>query len=164
MFQPYLTYLWDYARTYVINPEVKFGWHATWAYATDSQHGEFINYDNDQMAMFQAIMNASQQAMVDMDFDILIPSGTEIQNARTNHDLNEVGYELTSDGHHLEEGMGRFVAGLTVFEKLIANTYKKNLFHDVSFYPPEGSTEELSELAKVAAKYAVINPFVVTTV
>lgn len=164
-FQPYLTNLRNYARKCATNPDVVFGWHATWAYATDSRHPEFIHYNNDQKAMYDAIMNATQQVMEKMDFDILIPSGTAIQNARTNSDLQKIGYELTSDGHHLDFGMGRFVAALTVFETLMANKYEKNLINDVSFYPENnGGTKHLSQLAKIAAMNAVLQPYQVTDI
>lgn len=164
-FQPYLTHLRDYARACATNPKVKFGWHSTWAYATDSQHSAFINYNNDQMSMYHAITNATKQAMDKMDFDIVIPSGTAIQNARTHNNLNKIGYELTRDGHHLDDGMGRFIAALTVFETLISHTYKKNLFSDVSFNPLDNhGTKHLCQLAKAAAKHAVLYPFQVTVI
>lgn len=164
-FQPYLTHLRDYAKKFATKTDVKFGWHSTWAYAEDSQHSEFINYDNDQMIMYRAIIQATQRVADEMNFDIVIPSGTAIQNARTNGYLNEIGDELTRDGYHLDHGIGRFVAALTVFEALISNQYNKNLFNDILFYPLEnGGTAFLSELAKKAAENAVKNPYEVSNV
>lgn len=114
------------------------------------------------MFMYYAIIQVSRQAMDEMEFDIVIviPSGTSIQNARTNDYLKAVEGELTSDGHHLDHGIGRFIVALTVFETLISSKYKKDLFNDVSFHPMfDGGTPSLSKLAKMAAKYAVIEPF-----
>ena len=57
--------------------------HQTWAYAADSDHGGFRNYDNDQMKMYRAIVDANERAAVLVGIGIIIPSGTAVQNART---------------------------------------------------------------------------------
>lgn len=164
-FQPYVTHLRDYAQKLATNAEVAFGWHSTWAYAGSSEHPSFEAYDHDQMSMYASITNASKQVMENMGFDVMIPSGTAIQNARTNDELKEIGDELTLDGHHLDQGIGSFVAGLTLFETLIAKRYRKDLFKDITFFPLGGSKARLlGELAKKAAQSAVETPFEVTDI
>lgn len=43
----------------------------------------FKNYDNDQMTMYCAIVNAVNEAASDQNISIIIPAGTAIQNGRT---------------------------------------------------------------------------------
>lgn len=162
-FLPYVNQLMNYARKFAINPHVKFGWHMTWAYANGSDHHAFINYENDQLTMYRAIVDATQQVMNELDFELIIPSGTAIQNGRTLEDLRMVGDELTRDGYHLNLRIGRFVAALTVFESLIAKQYDKDIFSDVIFTPTNHDVQSLSEWAKKAAVHAVEKPFEVTT-
>ena len=164
-FQPYLKNLMTYASLFAKNADVKFGWHMTWAYAPNSQHPDFSNYNRDQKTMYDAILAAARQAIADMPIDVVIPSGTSIQNARTHAELKEIGDNMTRDDFHLDLGMGRFTAGLTLFETFLATEYQKDLCVDVSFYPEElGGTEALSLLAKQAVKQAVKNPFKVTQI
>lgn len=163
-FHPYLTHLRDYAKKFALHSDVKFGWHMTWAYANGSQHSEFVHYDNDQMVMYDAIVEATQQVMDELDFDIVIPSGTAIQNGRTHKYLSTVGDELTRDGYHLNVRFGRFVAALTVFETLIAKRYHKDIFNDVLFMPVKSDIKSLSQWAKKAAKQAVVKPYEVSDI
>jgi|GEM_PF-277172 len=164
-FQPYLNNLISYVNAYATNSDVKLALNMTWAYATDSTHEDFTYYSSNQTAMYNAIINAHQQAIKESGIDIIIPCGTAIQNGRTNTYLNAVGDELTRDGHHLDIGIGRYIAGLTFFETLIVNTgnVKKDLFEDVTYIPDiNGSNENLAYLAKIAVKNAILNPFKVT--
>ena len=159
-FQPYLNNIHTYVRGLTTNANVKFGLHMTWAYATSSLSS--TSYSS-QTAMYEAITTAYLQALQAMNFDILIPTGTAIQNARSNNYLRAIGTELTRDGTHLNMGVGRYIAALTVFETLLAPYYKKDLFSDVSYFPTnDGSTKFLSYLAKKAARNAVLIPFKIT--
>lgn len=161
-FQPALNNIHNYVRGRATNPNVKFGLHMTWAYATGSSNLASTSYPT-QSAMYEAIANTYLQAMQAMNFDILIPSGTAIQNARSNSYLRAIGTDLTRDGYHLNEGVGRYIAALTVFESLLAPYYKKNIYNEVAFFPTNnGGTRFLAFLAKRAAKNAVLNPFKIT--
>lgn len=162
-FQPALNNIHNYVRGRVTNPNVKFGLHMTWAYATGSSNLASTSYPT-QSAMYEAIAGTYLQALQAMNFDILIPSGTAIQNARSISQLRAVGTDLTRDGYHLNEGIGRYIAALTVFETLLAPHYKKDMYNDVTFFPTNnGGTRFLGYLAKNAAKSAVLNPFKVTS-
>lgn len=61
-YEPYLGNLLDYVKGIVTNNNVKFGLHQTWAYAKNSTHGGFANYGNNQQTMYQAIVDAVNQA------------------------------------------------------------------------------------------------------
>lgn len=166
-FQPYLNNLISYVKGLSTNDKVKFALNMTWAYAGDSTNEHFINYSNNQIYMYNLIVNAYQQALSDTDIDIIIPCGTAIQNGRTNEALNLVGDELTRDGYHLNEGIGRYIAGLTFYEALIVKNknIQKDLLKDVTFIPnTSDSNEYLAILAKIAAKNAVKNPFKITEI
>ncbi|WP_332632033.1 DUF4886 domain-containing protein [Halalkalibacter flavus] len=161
-FQPYLNNLINHAKQEATNANLKIGLHMTWAYSTNSTHSGFANYDNDQLTMYNAITGAYLQALEETDIDILLPTGTAIQNARTNSYLNAVNDELTRDGYHLDLGIGRYVAALALFEVLFAGAYKKDTLADAPFIPDNGGNKFLAYLSKLAAKNAVLKPFKIT--
>lgn len=164
-FQPYLNNIITHIRSLATNPNLKIAFNMTWAYSSDSTHGGFVNYNNDQLTMYNAIVDAYKRAMQETEIDVLIPCGTSIQNGRTSPHLSIVGRELTADGYHLETGIGQYIAGLTYFEKLIAQPSGIDIFTDVSFVPSNnGGTKYLSFLSKLAVKNAVINPFKITEI
>lgn len=87
----------------------QLAWHMTWAYQQDSIHPEFVNYHNNQNAMYQSIVHCvTSKIATDNNFAKIIPAGTAIQNLRTSY----IGDTVTVDGYHLD-GLGEFVAGLT---------------------------------------------------
>jgi len=110
-----LTNLISYVKEYATNPNMKLGWHMTWAYQADSNHGDFAKYNKDQMTMYNAIINATKQHIVtNNNFDFIIPSGTTVQNLRTSF----IGDTLTRDGYHMSYELGRYVTALTWVYKL----------------------------------------------
>ena len=83
-----LDYLISYVNSNMThNPNFKFGWHMTWAWAKTGRDGKWgSNPYNNQLNMYNGICNAVQTKIVPKlnagDFDFIIPSGTAIQNAR----------------------------------------------------------------------------------
>ena len=134
--------------------KVGYIWHQTWAYATNSTHSGFGNYNNNQDEMYQAIMSASARAQQLVSIDLLVPAGTAIQNARTSF----IGDSLTRDGFHLDLHIGRFIAACTWFEALFGQPAP------VELYRPEGVSEAEGEVAQRAAHAAVQQPFAVTEI
>lgn len=165
-FQPYLNNLITYSKEIAENPDVKLALNMTWAYSSKSPNNNFAYYNYNQNIMYSAIANAYKQAIYETDIDIIIPCGTAIQNARTNKYLKAVGNELTSDGYHLNTGIGRYIAGLTLFETIIKEeNINKDLFEDVVFIPnTKDTTENLAFLAKKAVNDASAKPFEITSV
>ncbi|MFC3196733.1 DUF4886 domain-containing protein [Parapedobacter deserti] len=133
---------------------VKYIWHQTWAYAPTSKHDGFANYNHDQQTMYTAIMDASAKVRNLIPIDLLIPSGTAIQNARTSF----IGDDLTRDGFHLDLQIGRFVAACTWFESLYGQPAP------VDSYRPEKVSEGEAEVAREAAHAAVNQPFAITEI
>ncbi len=135
-------------------PHTKLVYHQTWAYQQDSDHKGFANYDNSQEKMYAAIVNATKKINKMNDFDMVVPAGTAIQNART----SSQGDTYTRDGYHLELNFGRFTAACTWYEKLFGKDVRKNT------YKPEQVTDKQAKIAKNAAHKAVKKPFRISKV
>ena len=128
--------------------------HQTWAYDQTSTHKHFVNYDNDQMVMYNSIMSAVKKVSKDTGIKMVIPSGTAVQNARTTS-LKDT---MTRDGYHLHKVYGRYVAACTWFEtvfnkSVIGNSYK-----------PEEMTSEQCLLAQKSAHMAAQRPYKISKV
>lgn len=148
-----LPLLFNYVKEKATNPNVKYVWHQTWAYAQNSTHGGFASYNKDQMQMYNGIIDASKKVMKLMPFNLLVPSGTAIQNART-----KLGDTLCRDGYHLNLNYGRYTASCTWYEAIfredvIGNTYK-----------PTKVTDEEAQIAQEAAHKAIKNPYKITII
>lgn len=123
--------------------------HQTWAYSKDSSHKNFVNYDKDQMKMYDAIVATVNQETPKVGIEMVIPSGTAIQNARTSSFLGD---DLTRDGYHLSRPHGRYVAACTWLEKVLGVNPVGN------DYCPEGMTPKECKAAQKAAHKAVKRP------
>ena len=128
--------------------------HQTWAYAPKSNHGGFVNYDRDQMKMYNAIVNTVNQEAPKVGIKLIVPSGTAIQNART----TALGQDLTRDGFHLSFTHGRYIASCAWLEAVLGVNPVGNT------YCPEGMTAEECRLAQKAAHKAVKKPSKVTVI
>ena len=151
-YNPYLKSLISYLRRYAPKKDFKLVWHQTWAYSSDSGHGEFPKYGSDQMQMYEAIVAATKNALKDNKFDVLVPSGTAIQNARTSY----IGDKMNRDGYHLELNYGRYTAACTWFEAISGKKVVGNS------YAPATVDDGKKAVAQNAAHEAVRNPYKVT--
>ncbi len=144
----------EYVKERATNPNVKIAFNMTWAYAAKSANASFVNYGNNQMRMYRAIVNAMQKCVVtNPDIACVVPNGTAIQNARTSF----VGDNLTRDNFdHLDKTLGRYIAGLTLVRALTG----ADLSH--ATFAPAGLTERQIAMAKESATNAVADPFFVT--
>lgn len=163
-YQPYLNNLIAYVQEIALNPNVKPVLNMTWAYSYKNTNDNFLRYSRDQKIMYETIVGAYRQAARDTGINIIIPCGTAIQNARTDKNLKSIGNELTSDGYHLDEGMGRYIAGLTMFETIMKKeNINRDLYDDVTFVPGINYTDDMVNLAKKSVKDAIAQPFKVTS-
>lgn len=129
-YEPYLSSLADIVRKE--KPNAKLYFHQTWAYETDSTHGDFKNYNNDQKTMYKDIIDASSKAAETIGAE-LIPTGKIIQNLRENvkeFDYQNEGLSLCRDGFHLSLDYGRFAAAATWFLTLTDKKIKISEFKD----------------------------------
>ena len=108
-----LSFLTDYVRS--ARPHARLGWHMTWAYQQDSDHGDFDRYDRKQDAMYRAIVSTVQNTVLrNPHIQYVIPTGSAVQNLRTSF----LGDALTRDGYHLSYHLGRYTAGLVWLRQL----------------------------------------------
>ncbi|WP_206601056.1 DUF4886 domain-containing protein [Christiangramia flava] len=143
--------LYEYVSQQNGNEYTRYLLHQTWAYAQNSTHSGFVNYDNDQMKMYEAIVSAYNQAEALIPTYKIVPSGTAIQNARTSY----LGDNFNRDGYHLNE-IGRYTAASTWFEILFGESVVGNS------YVPDGFVDVDAEIAQNAAHEAVLQPDAVT--
>ncbi|PRD56385.1 DUF4886 domain-containing protein [Sphingobacterium gobiense] len=147
-----LPFIFDYVAPRAKNPDAKFLLHQTWAYAQNSTHAGFPNYDNDQMKMYEAIVDAVDRAKDLVDIDFIVPAGTAIQNVRT----SIIGDNVTRDGYHLNNGIGRYTAACVWFEAITGQSVIGNS------YKPAGMSDYEAEIAQHAAHAAITTPLEVT--
>lgn len=114
-YQPDLDSLISYIDKTKTNPKASIMFHMTWAYQHDSNHGGFAFYDNNQMTMYQGILDAIKAVvLIHPRIKTIIPTGTAIQNARV-----VLGDVLTRDGFHLDFTIGRTIAAMTWLKRLV---------------------------------------------
>jgi hypothetical protein len=153
-----LSYLIDYIKANATNPNVKIGWHMTWAYANSYPDQAFNNYGNNQGTMYNAIVKTVQDEIRDstgFTFDFIIPTGTAIQNARKVY-----GDNLNSDGTHLND-LGRFIAGAMWVRQIYGRSV--DVF-DSDYEALNGYTLTVDDMAKIdkCVQNAFDDPFDVT--
>ncbi|WP_298651298.1 DUF4886 domain-containing protein [uncultured Proteiniphilum sp.] len=151
---PYLIQLTAFVREHVTNPQAKFLFHQTWAYAQNSKSDAFPKYKSDQKYMYESIVKASRKAARKAGIKMIVPSGTAIQNGRGSF----IGDRFCRDGHHLTLDLGRYTAACTWFETLSGKSVIGNSFAPATITPLEAITVQR------AAHQAVSEPFKVTTV
>ncbi len=152
-YQPYLHELIAYIRQHV-SAKAKIVFHQTWAYAQNSTRGGFENYGKDQGKMYRAIVEATRKVMKTKKMELLIPSGTAIQNAR----MSSYGDTMTRDGYHLNLLYGRYTAACTWFAALFHRRALGNT------YAPEGMTPLQIRVSQLSADAAVSHPYRVTKI
>ena len=152
-FKEPLPLLFEYVKGKKTNPKVKYIWHQTWAYAQNSTHNGFANYNKDQTRMYEAIASASSKVKSLVPIDIIVPAGTAIQNART-----KLGDVLCRDGYHLDLNVGRYTASCTWYETI----FKQNVVGNT--YKPEKVSGADALTAQQAAHKAVKKPFKVSKI
>jgi len=147
-----LPLLYNYVKQKTTNPEVKYILHQTWAYAKNSTHKGFANYNNNQGAMYSAIVDAVGRAKDLIKADLLVPAGTAIQNGRN----SILGDNFTRDGYHLDVNIGRYTAACTWFEAIFGKSVIGNPFK------PDALSDYEAKIAQYAAHSAVMKPNEVT--
>lgn len=153
-YYPYINSLIKIIKGYSTNPEVEVVLHATWAYEQSSTHEGFANYNNDQLVMYNAIIETMNRVALDQEINIIIPSGTAIQNGRSTN----LGDTFCRDGYHLDLNYGRYTASCVWYEKLFQKTVVGNS------YIPSNITLDEAKVSQIAAKYAVEIPNEVTLI
>ncbi len=155
MYESYanLPNLLEYISNEATNKHFRFAFHMTWAYAQNSTHSAFVNYEKNQMKMYNDIRETVKQVAKRYKIRKVIPVGTAVQDART-----ALGDSLCRDGYHLSLTVGRYVAACTWCEFLTGKKVIGNAFH-----PGILSAEKVT-IAQTAAHKAVKHPYRVTDI
>lgn len=140
--------LWTYVVAHVPT-DTRLVYHQTWAYQQDSNHEGFKTYQQDQLVMYDSIMNVTSQLDKAGDFAFVVPAGTAIQNGRT----SSIGDHFTRDGYHLDLDVGRYTAALVWYGKLFDLNPKR------TDYKPEKVNIKQAKIARAAARKAIRRPF-----
>lgn len=151
--QASLPAVFSFVKANATNPHVKYIYHQTWAYAQNSNHVAFQNYNKNQLTMYNAIVNVSQQVKNIVPIDIIVPAGTAIQNGRT----SSIGDNFNRDGYHLSVPMGRYTAACTWFEAIF------NYSPVGMIYKPEKLSASDAAIAQNAAHLAISKPYAIST-
>ena len=172
------------SRTKTAFDGVKIGWLMTPAWGTQNSGWSSSTYQN-QSEMYAAIVDVAKKVRDMCEVDFLIPEVTAIQNARGTS-LDSLGADLfasTSD-RHLEDGTGRLIAAMTVYNTIWKPITGKSLMQlsflpvygtNVSatstsnyFYPQTSSftavTAAIAQVAKACANAAMDDMFDVTNI
>ena len=166
-FEPYLSKLVGYIREKCTNQKVSIAWQLTWSDKSDNSGSAPKDF-----AGWQSICETVQEMVVRNGINIVIPTGTAIQNARTTTTFGSHNGYMTRDGHHLAYGVGRYIAACTWFQTLIApmfnvsiigNTATIDVSSQTSDYDAVSVTNENKGLCQRCAFDATIDMYNVTT-
>lgn len=119
---------------------------------------------SDHTGMWGVVAAFGKKVMENISFDGIISTGVMLENLRTSEINNEKG--LTRDGFHMDKGIACYGASCTVFETIFVPKYKVSLnantyTYNVSDANTTPVTTANAPLARQAAKYAVMSPYVV---
>lgn len=142
-YQTHLPQLMELVNGLATNPDVKYLLHQPWAYAKSAAEEGFANYDKDQLKMYNAIVEAVWAAKEFAQIELVIPTGTAIQNGRTSY----IGENMLRDALHLNADAAKFTAACTWFEALFGQA-------EVA-YNPDNLINYDTKLAKQAAHAAI---------
>ncbi|MBR2466759.1 MAG: DUF4886 domain-containing protein [Clostridia bacterium] len=139
------------------NANAKIAWHMTWAYQ-EEYISEKMSSKVSQINMYNGIVSTVQSSVLPL-IDLVIPTGTAIQNART----SSLGNDLTCDGLHLDKGVGRYIAGLTYFAALTGIDISR-----LEWVPPISDAyvavdETARSIAIKSVRNAIEEPFDITS-
>ena len=147
-----LTPLIEYVKERV-PAHTKIAFNLTWMGEATHQHHEIVSYHGDTAEMRRRLIEVTRATVaVNPLVDLLIPTGTAIENART----SRIGL-LTRDCYHLSMDKGRFIAGLTFLAAITGLS-----IDNISSAPVGGVDEYALAVAIESVKNALKSPFEIT--
>lgn len=186
-YQPFLDLFVKQVQSSIEHP-VRFAWMLSQARPAQTNNGP--NWSDDViLSHFDFNAKDSRKIVEESKFDMVIPVGTAIQNARTVSRLTAMGdysknlnnnsgkgYLCAFDGIHLQEGLPCQIAAYTVIvsvlnilgfdeqiicndESIITKNWLLNKFIPGQHGDPIGSSEENCKIAHICAIMANKSPF-----
>lgn len=135
--------------------DTKIAFNMTWVGEPMHDRPEMLAFERDQERYFNAICDITQRLVVPIsDIDLVCPTGTAVQNARTTI-LNN---RLNRDGYHLSKDVGRYLAGLAFVHALTG------ISADNVSWKPQGVTEQDKMLILKAVNTALKNPYCISKI
>lgn len=133
---PHLKNLRSFIRQDCTNQKVCIAWQSVWSYYKDYA-------DNPKGIIGWSDLCSVTKEQINKDgVDIIIPTGTAIQNARGSS-LNTA-HDITRDGHHLAFGIGRYIAACTWFQTLFSPIFNVNIVGNTSTHTVTQGEKDLS--------------------
>ena len=123
----------------------------------------------DQIGMYEVIVEFAKKMMATRCFEDVIATGTMLQNLRTSELQNSLG--LSRDGYHMDNGIARYGAACTLYEKLITPIFGASMDNNTFRYDVQNTnekqyttpvTDQNAPIAIQAARYAIEKPFEIT--
>jgi len=141
-YNPYLRNIISCIIQNCTNPNVSIAWQFIHSYKT----GFSATYSNNY-TRWKQIAYATAKMYVNDGIDIIIPTGTAIQNAR-NTTLNGPN-ELTRDGTHLCYGLGRYIAASAWVETLFSPVFHTDIRQSTALHPLYGYEQDGQQNPKI---------------
>lgn len=167
--EPNLYSLATHVKALSTNPNCKVAWHLTWSWSTLGTGTAPKGADG-----FASIASVAEDIL---DYyrgagvDVIIPSGTALQNARGTSLNNEA--ELTKDYQHAAGGVAKYIICSTWYETLIkefagksamGSTLDVNATASSSDLGAESVTSSNRNLCLMCVQYAVNNKLHISTI
>lgn len=149
---PYIDNFIAYLARYLKKDSYKVGYQMTWAFPDNTTTSYYAYYNSDQMTMYRACADCAKTLKERSGLDVIIPTGTAIQNGRT----TSLGDTFNRDWGHLEKSYGRFTAACTWFEAISGVDVRTNA------YVPSTLNDAMATMCRKFAHDAVQNPYDVT--
>lgn len=132
--------------------QTKIAFNLTWIGEPTYSHHEIAAFGGDTAAMRRRLEEVTAEMIsANGGVDMLIPTGTAIENART----SKIGL-LTRDGYHLSLDKGRFIAAITLICVLTESSP-----HEI-LWAPNGVDEYARKVAIESATNAIKHPLTIT--
>ena len=174
-YNPELRTLIDAIYTHCTNKNVALAWQLVHAYASFSSN----NFGLIGEQRWNCINFAAQRVYLYDGINIVIPTGTAIENAR--HCSLQTQWELTRDGVHLNHGTGRYIAASTWVQTLFDPVFGTHQWQSTALHPLQDweltgkdeeatfilgtgvpVTDENRAICQICAYLACLNPFHIT--
>lgn len=149
---PYLDDFIAYVAQYLKAGTYRLGYQMNWSFPASCTNSRFAYYDCDQMKMYEACRDCAFALQERSALDLIIPTGTAIQNGRTSF----LGDTFNRDWGHLDYNHGRYTASCSWFEAITGIDVTANP------YAPDTLTPEVAQICRRAAHAAVVNPRQIT--
>jgi hypothetical protein len=141
----------DLIKAWAIN-EPKIAFNLTWLGESTRRHHEIISYNGNMALMREKLVEVTKKMVIgEPKVDLLIPTGTAIENART----SRIGL-LTRDCYHLSVDKGRFIAALAFISTVTGKDAAQIT------WAPENVDEYAMAVAIESVKNAQLHPLSIT--